>query len=72
MIHPKLRRTGEFVNYKRVERLYALETLHIRRRRRKKTPWLIDSRCCVPGLPTRCGPWILRLIRWPRTERSSD
>jgi hypothetical protein len=26
------------VNYKRVERLYRLEQLHIRRRRRKKIP----------------------------------
>ena len=38
MIHLKLRQAGEFVNYKRVERLYALEKLHIRRRRRKKIP----------------------------------
>ncbi len=38
MIHLKLRQAGERVNYKRVERLYALEKLHIRRRRRKKIP----------------------------------
>jgi len=38
MIHLKLRQTGEQVNYKRVERLYRLEQLHIRRRRRKKIP----------------------------------
>jgi putative transposase len=38
MIHIKLRQAGEIVNYKRVERLYALEKLHIRRRRRKKIP----------------------------------
>lgn len=36
MIHLKLRQAGEVVNYKRVERLYGLEQLHIRRRRRKK------------------------------------
>jgi transposase InsO family protein len=36
MIHLKLRQAGEIVNYKRVERLYRLEKLHIRRRRRKK------------------------------------
>ena len=36
MIHLKLRQVGELVNYKRVERLYGLEKLHIRRRRRKK------------------------------------
>jgi transposase InsO family protein len=38
MIHQKLRQAGEFVNYKRVERLYGLDKLHIRRRRRKKVP----------------------------------
>jgi transposase InsO family protein len=38
MIHLKLRQAGEQVNYKRVERLYRLEQLHIRRRRRKKIP----------------------------------
>ena len=38
MIHLKLRQAGELINYKRVERLYGLEKLHIRRRRRKKIP----------------------------------
>lgn len=38
MIHLKLRQAGQMVNYKRVERLYRLEQLHIRRRRRKKIP----------------------------------
>jgi len=38
MIHLKLRQAGELVNYKRVERLYRLEKLHIRRRRRKQIP----------------------------------
>ena len=38
MIYLKLRQAGELVNYKRVERLYQLEKLHIRRRRRKKVP----------------------------------
>lgn len=38
MIHLKLRQAGERVNYKRVERLYRLEKLHIHRRRRKKIP----------------------------------
>ena len=38
MIHLKLRQAGELVNYKRVERLYRLEKLHIQRRRRKKIP----------------------------------
>ncbi len=38
MIHLKLRQAGELINYKRVERLYGLEKLQIRRRRRKKIP----------------------------------
>jgi len=38
MIHLKLRQAGEVINYKRVERLYGLEKLHIRRRRRKTDP----------------------------------
>lgn len=38
MIYLKIRQTGEIVNHKRVERLYALEKLQVRRRRRKKVP----------------------------------
>ena len=38
MIYLKLRQAGELVNHKRVERLYALEKLQVRRRRRKKVP----------------------------------
>ena len=38
MIYLKLRQTGELVNHKRIERLYALEKLQVRRRRRKKIP----------------------------------
>ena len=38
MIYLKLRQAGDAVNCKRVERLYRLEKLHIRRRRRKKIP----------------------------------
>jgi transposase InsO family protein len=38
MIYLKLRQVGETVNHKRVERLYSLEKLQIRRRRRKKIP----------------------------------
>lgn len=38
MIHLKLSQSGWHVNYKRVERLYGLEKLQIRRRRRKKIP----------------------------------
>lgn len=38
MIYLKLRQSGEKINHKRVDRLYPLEQLHIRRRRRKKIP----------------------------------
>lgn len=38
MIYLKLRQAGEIVNYKRVERLYRLEKLHVRRCRRRKIP----------------------------------
>ena len=38
MIYLKLRQSGEAVNHKRVDRLYALEKLQVRRRRRKKVP----------------------------------
>jgi putative transposase len=38
MIYLKLRQAGELVNHKRVERLYTLEKLQVRRRRRKKIP----------------------------------
>jgi hypothetical protein len=37
MIYLKLRQAGELVNHKRVERLYALEKLQVKRRRRKKS-----------------------------------
>lgn len=36
MIYLKLRQAGQRVNHKRVERLYTLEKLQVRRRRRKK------------------------------------
>lgn len=38
MIYLKLRQAGLAVNYKRAERLYQLEKLQVRRRRRKKIP----------------------------------
>ena len=38
MIYLKLRQRGVAVNHKRVERLYALEKLQLRRRKRKKVP----------------------------------
>src|ERR1700730_3571947 len=51
MIHLKLRQAGgEPINYKRVERLYQLEKLHIRRRRRKKIPVSDRQPLIRPGL----------------------
>src|SRR5690606_13212395 len=38
MIYLKLRQAGQCVNHKRVDRLYALEKLQLKRRRRKKVP----------------------------------
>ena len=38
MIYLKLRQRGLRVNHKRVERLYALERLQVKRRKRKKVP----------------------------------
>lgn len=38
MIYLKLRQRGEWVNHKRVERLYALDKLQLKRRKRKKVP----------------------------------
>jgi putative transposase len=38
MIYLKLRQAGQFVNYKRVERLYREQKLQVRRRKRKKVP----------------------------------
>lgn len=46
MIYLKVRQAGELVNHKRVERLYALEKLQLRRRRRKKSA----ARSCQRGL----------------------
>ena len=36
MIYLKLRQAEEIINHKRVERLYGLEKLHIKRRRRSR------------------------------------
>src|ERR1700691_3827894 len=49
MIYLKLRQQGESVNYKRVERLYRVEQLHIRRRRRKKIPMADRQPLIRPG-----------------------
>jgi transposase InsO family protein len=49
MIYLKLRQAGELVNHKRVERLYALEKLQVRRRRRKKIPLAERQPLMRPG-----------------------
>lgn len=49
MIYLKLRQAGELVNHKRVERLYALEKLQVRRRRRKKIPLAERQPLVRPG-----------------------
>ena len=49
MIYLKLRQDGQVINYKRVERLYGLEKLHIRRRRRKKIPLADRQPLIRPG-----------------------
>jgi len=51
MIYLKLRQAGELVNHKRVERLYALERLQVRRRRRKKIPVSERQPLIRPGRP---------------------
>src|SRR5215468_4204778 len=49
MIYLKLRQAGQLVNHKRVERLYALEKLQVRRRRRKKIPLAQRQPLVRPG-----------------------
>lgn len=49
MIYLKLRQSGHMVNHKRVERLYALEKLQVRRRRRKKIPLAERQPLVRPG-----------------------
>jgi transposase InsO family protein len=49
MIYLKLRQGGELVNHKRVERLYTMEKLQVRRRRRKKIPLAERQPLVRPG-----------------------
>lgn len=51
MIYLKLRQAGHAVNHKRVERLYRLEKLQVRRRRRKKIPIAERQPLIRPGRP---------------------
>ena len=70
MIYLKLRQAGEMINHKRVERLYGLAKLHIKRRRRKKIPVPIGSPSCVRAAAMRSGPWTLCLIASHRVAPS--
>lgn len=72
MIYLKLRQAGQAVNHKRVERLYTLEKLQVRRRRRKKIP-VADrvSRWCARAQPMKFGPWISSLTGLPTAARSN-
>lgn len=49
MIYLNLRQTGQHINHKRVERLFALEKLQVRRRRRKKIPPAYRQPLIRPG-----------------------
>ncbi len=51
MIYLKLRQAGQCVNHKRVERLYSLEKLQIKRQRRKKIPMVERQPLVRPGAP---------------------
>jgi len=51
MIYLKLRQAGQCVNYKRVERLYRLDKLQVRRRHRKKIPLSERQPLIRPGAP---------------------
>lgn len=55
MIYLKLRQAGQRVNHKRVERLYALEKLQVRRRRRKKIPPADRQPLIRPGAANEIG-----------------
>jgi hypothetical protein len=69
MIYLKLRQAGEFIKHKRVERLYGLEKLHIKRR-----PAQEDTRCrsATTGTSGRAqhGPWTSCLIASRPVARS--
>jgi transposase InsO family protein len=55
MIYLKLRQAGLALNHKRVERLYPLERLQVRRRRRKKIPVAERQRLIRPAGPNQVG-----------------
>lgn len=69
MIYLKLRQAGELVNHKRIERLYALEKLQVRRRRRKKIPVSERQPLIRPGSPNEVwsGDFVFDRIASGRT-----
>ena len=60
MIYLKLRQASLAVNHKRVERLYQLEKLQVRRRRRKKIPLAERQPLIRPGQPNEV--WSLDFV----------
>jgi transposase InsO family protein len=71
MIYLKLRQAGELVNHKRVERLYTLEKLQVRRRRRKKIPVSERQPLIGPGAANEVWSADLYSTGSPRCSRSS-
>ena len=74
MIYLKLRQAGERVNHKRVDRLYALEKLQVRRRRRKKVAMSERQPLVRPEAANEVwwsGQWISYSIGWPVAGRSN-
>lgn len=74
MIYLKLRQAGQRVNHKRVARLYALEKLQVRRRRRKKIPLADRQPLIRPGAANGVWPgWGVTLSHSPVSQtRSMD
>ena len=69
MIYLKLRQAGELVNHKRVERLYTLEKLQIRRRPRKKIPVSERQPLVRPGAANEVWSVDLSSTESPRAAR---
>jgi len=70
MIYLKLRQAGHRVNHKRVDRLYALEKLQVRRRRRKKIPIADRQPLGRPAAANESGQWTSYLTELPAAVRS--
>ncbi len=66
MTHLKLRQDGMLVNYKRVELLYQIAQLQVRRRKRKRCCTASASRWCGRTRQTRSGRWTSCSIAQPK------